>query len=255
MQRVRSRRAARDALLRGHARCAVFAGERRRRLDGYAPCRTSAGIRTRGLELVARTAARSSRSSSGAASPGRALAHPATTTTSRPASANGSRASPSGARMRSRPGGRASDFSATLGARYSGLQYNQLDNSDPHGTSLHRAPAGSSCPTRACATSSRSTGPRRSASTTSATSATGPSTPMRGALTTPKSPRGCRTKADTSNYAARRACRSRRNFFRRVRKLLRADGPTGAPASDVVTGRRPAPWYWRPWSATCKLRH
>jgi iron complex outermembrane receptor protein len=27
-------------------------------------------------------------------------------------------------------------FSATLGARYSGLQYNQLDNSDPHGTSF-----------------------------------------------------------------------------------------------------------------------
>jgi iron complex outermembrane receptor protein len=27
-------------------------------------------------------------------------------------------------------------FSATLGARYSGLQYNQLDNSDPHGTTF-----------------------------------------------------------------------------------------------------------------------
>jgi iron complex outermembrane receptor protein len=27
-------------------------------------------------------------------------------------------------------------FSATLGARYSGLQYNQLDNSDPHGTAF-----------------------------------------------------------------------------------------------------------------------
>ena len=27
-------------------------------------------------------------------------------------------------------------ISATLGARYSGLQYNQLDNSDPHGTAF-----------------------------------------------------------------------------------------------------------------------
>ena len=64
----------------------------------------------------------------------RAFAHRRRTTPSPPAWANRSRAFPSGARPRSPAGDLRDRLSATLGARYSGQQFNTLDNSDPHGT-------------------------------------------------------------------------------------------------------------------------
>ena len=52
---------------------------------------------------------------------------------SRRASASGSRACPSGAPTRSRRIGSATAWSLTAGGRYSGTQFNTLDNSDPNG--------------------------------------------------------------------------------------------------------------------------